>query len=329
MAYKINGRNGRGGTRFADYAARWMVAAELSPATRRQYTYLLERINPAIGHITLDKLNAGHIQIFLKKLREGGGLSDRTICHHHTVIRAILSGAKRAHLVQHNVASEFMDAPKLPRGEARYLSDVSAREFMSFLAAEPDIRVKAALTLSLFTGVRRGELCGLEWRDIDFERRVIRISKASQYVAGRGVVEMPTKTRSGERGITVSPYVIEVLEEYHLWWLEYREEQGEKWNGVKENLFIQADGKPIFPGTINLWLKNFTERNNLPYLNPHALRHTFITLQITAGVDLRTLQARSGHAQASTLLNVYCHAIQSAQERAAQALDEVLLGGQS
>lgn len=88
---------------------------------------------------------------------------------------------------------------------------------------------------------------------------------------------------------------------------------------------MQIDGKPIFPDTINGWLKRFTERNGLPQISPHSLRHTFITLQLAAGVDIRTLQARTGHAQASTLLNVYAHAIQSAQERAAQAMDDMLL----
>ena len=116
------------------------------------------------------------------------------------------------------------------------------------------------------------------------------------------------------------------LKQYRIWWTETRFKYADAWKGEDERLFIQSDGKPIFPSTINHWLRGFIERNQLPEITVHGLRHTFITLQITAGVDIRTLQARSGHAQASTLLNIYSHAIQSAQEKAAQAMDDVLFG---
>lgn len=98
--------------------------------------------------------------------------------------------------------------------------------------------------------------------------------------------------------------------------------------GKDERLFIQDDGRPLFPSTIIFWLKRFIKENDLPYLTPHGLRHTFVTLQIASGVDLRTLQARTGHAQASTLLNTYAHALQSAQDKAAEALENVLLKGE-
>ncbi len=257
---------------------------------------------------------------------ETGRLSDRTIKHHHTVIRAILASAKKARIIPHNVASEFMDAPKAPRTEARYMADDEAQAFLKALLKEPDIRIKTALILDLFTGIRRGELCGLSFSDIDYENKEIRIRKASQYVSGQGIIEVPTKNPSSDRDIAVTPFVLDALKEYHAWWIEYRSMYGDAWKGDKERLFIQADGKPIFPDTINGWLTKFAERNGLAHINPHALRHTFITLQITAGVDIRTLQARTGHAQASTLLNVYSHAIKSAQEKAAQAMDSVLLG---
>ena len=254
-----------------------------------------------------------------------GKLSDRTVWHHHKLIRAILAYAKKARIIPHNVAQEFMEAPKLPRNEARYLDDKEAQAFLSALLNEVDIRIKTALTLDLFTGLRRGELCGLEWLDIDTGNNIIHVRRASQYVAGHGIIEVPTKNRSSERNISVTPFVMNILRRYKAWWSEYRLLHGDAWAGVKDRLFIQQDGKPIFPGTINHWLRGFMQKNNLPDITPHALRHTFITLQLASGVDIRTIQARSGHAQASTLLNVYSHAIQSAQERAAQAMDDILM----
>ena len=254
-----------------------------------------------------------------------GKLSARTVWHHHKLIRAILAEAKKTRIIPHNVVQEYMYAPKLPRTEARYLNDTETRTFFAALMDEEDIRAKTALTLDLFTGLRRGELCGLSWPDINFDNNVIRLTNASQYVAGHGVIEVPTKNKSSARNITVSPFVMALLSNYRKWWCEYRIKMGDAWTGDGDRLFVQWDGKPLFPATINLWLKRVVERNHLPHISPHALRHTFITLQITEGVDLRTVQARSGHAQASTLLNLYGHAVQSAQERAAQAMDDVLL----
>ncbi len=99
---------------------------------------------------------------------------------------------------------------------------------------------------------------------------------------------------------------------------------GDRWKGQQQRLFVQQDGAPINPDTMNFWLDRFTRRHNLPRVTPHGLRHTFATLQIAAGVDIRTLQARTGHAQASTLTDIYTHAIKSAEAAAAEVLDNIL-----
>lgn len=388
-----------GKTRFGEYAARWMETAELAPKTREQYTYLLRRINKAIGHIPLEKLHAEQLKKFYKGLRVEGTketgsyamsttlvmrrkaaklsldklaakagvssatvwtacqgkrvgvesatkiaaalsvevtdlftihkgdkpLSDKTIRHYHTVIRAILASAKRERIVPFNVAAEHMDAPKMARTEARYLTDDEAKQFLAALQDEKDIRVKTALVLDLFTGARRGELCGLAWPDIDTDNCIIHIRRASQYVSGQGVIEVPTKNDSSTRDIKVTAYVMDALAEYRKWWVEHRLKWGKDWRGEQERLFIQEDGRPIFPDTINNWLRGFVERNSLPKITPHSLRHTFATLQIAAGVDIRTVQARTGHSQASTLLNIYSHALESAQDKAAETMDMMLL----
>ena len=253
-----------------------------------------------------------------------GKLADRTIKHHHGFIRAVLAAAKQARIIPHNVASEFMKPPKLPRKNVRYLDDDEARQFLAAIKAETDKRLKAAFVLFLFSGIRRGELCGLEWQDIDFQNQTITVSRASQYQEGKGVTEVTTKNKTSDRQIDVTAFVIAVLIEYRQWWRENKMNLGDQWQGEKERLFIQGNGKPISPDTINHWLRKFIKKNDLPYITPHGLRHTFSTLQITAGVDLRTLQERTGHSNASTLLDIYSHAIKSAQKNAALALDYVL-----
>jgi len=255
-------------------------------------------------------------------------LSDRTIWHYHKLVRAILTGAEQDQFVQYNVASKLKGAPTQPQSEARYLDDEQAKSYLIALQNEPDIRIRTVLTLDLFTGLRRGELCGLSWGDIDFQSQTVRVQKASQYITGQGVIEVSTKktrNQNSDRFIKVSQYVLSLLGEYKFWWMNYQSSLGDAWKGEAERLFVQSDGKPLFPSTINYWMRKFIAQNDLPYATPHTLRHTFASLQLIAGVDVRTLQARTGHAQASTLLNVYAHAIKSAQDRAAQAMDDVLL----
>ena len=115
-----------------------------------------------------------------------------------------------------------------------------------------------------------------------------------------------------------------VLKQYRSWWVEQCLMHGNRWQAEEERLFIQSDGKPINPNTIGFWLKKFRSVHKLPHFTPHSCRHTFATLQIAAGVDIRTLQARTGHAQASTLTDIYSHALNSATEAASNVLGDML-----
>jgi integrase len=252
-------------------------------------------------------------------------LSEQTVWHYHKLIRAILSGAEQDEIVTRNVASKLKGAPTQPNDEAAYYTDDEAKAFLLALSCEPDIRIRTVLTLDLFTGLRRGELCGLSWENIDFFTHTVHVRKESQYITGQGVTETSTKNKSSTRAITVSPFVTSLLADYQRWWINYKFSIGDAWKGEQNRLFIQSNGKPLFPATINYWMRKFIARNNLPAATPHTLRHTFASLQLANGVDIKTLQARTGHALASTLLNVYAHVIQSAQERAAQVMDDVLL----
>jgi integrase len=294
-----------------------MASATVSAAARGKHISLKKAAEICEG------LNLPLNQVFTIYESETG-LSDKTILHHHRLISAILEKAKRERIIPFNVAAEYATAPKVEHKEAQYLDDNQAREFLTLLLDEQDIRIKTALILLLFTGVRRGELCGLSWPDIDAGKEIINIMRASQYQTHNGVVEVPTKNVSSIRAIKVPEFVIHLLRQYHTWWNEHRLLFGEAWEGAQERLFIQDDGKPINPDTINYWLNKFLKQNHFEHITPHSLRHTFATLQIAAGVDIRTLQARTGHAQASTLVNVYSHAIKSAQEAASDALENVL-----
>ena len=251
------------------------------------------------------------------------GLSDKTILHHHRLISAILGKAKKERIIPYNVAVEHASAPKVAKKEARYLDDEQAKQLVLLLLEEDDIRIKTSIMLGLYSGIRRGELCGLTWLDVDETNHIIHILRASQYQSKVGIVEVPTKNESSKRPIKMPPIIFQILSQYKTWWLEQKLKNGDRWKGTEERLFIQEDGKPINPDTINFWLEKFIEKHNLRYFTPHSLRHTFITLQILGGVNIRALQDRTGHAQASTLTNTYTHAIKTANEMAANILDDM------
>ena len=387
-----------GGTTLGEYAAEWVKNAQIAPKTRERYTGLLVRIDTALGHIRLEKLQPHHLESFYRNLaedginqreayassstlaavlkeqhisrasvekksclshasvgaacrekhvsigtaqkiaqaldttpeklftmhRDTGTLAENTIRYYHALLSAVLSKAEREGLIVKNPA-RLADAPKTEHKEALYLTDVQAREFLALLELEPDVRIKTALMLLLFTGARRAELCGLSWGDIDEESSLIHIMRTSQYQRGKGITEAPTKNTSSIRAVPVPQLVITQLTEYRIWWNKHRALYGNAWKGQAQRLFIKDDGSPLNPDTINFWLKRFLLKNGLPHVTPHSLRHTFATLEITAGVDIRTLQSLTGHAQASTLLNIYSHALKSKQAAACKALEGVLI----
>ena len=130
-------------------------------------------------------------------------------------------------------------------------------------------------------------------------------------------------TKTSDRTIKLPPQAFELLKKHKLWQTEERLKMGDRWE-ESNRVFTQYDGKPIHPDSITGWFRDFIARTDLPKISIHSLRHTNITLLIAAGVPLRTVSYRAGHAQTSTTANIYSHAIRTADEMAADVLDDIL-----
>ena len=284
-----------------------------------------------------DALNISESKIF-QITSNRNGLSEKTILHHHRLISAILTQATRDHLIPYNVAEKnYTKAPRVARKEAVFLEDYETKIVISRLAAEP-IKWKTATMLLIYSGMRRGELMGLEWKDIDFENHVIHISRTSQYVSSLGIITKDTKNYASTRTIKLPPEAFSLLADYNSWWHETQIAMGSKWkyrvevtyaNGKKEfidndRLFIKDDSTPMNPDSLTDWIHNFVEKNNLPKFSPHSLRHTNASLLIANGVNIPTVSKRLGHSNVSTTTRIYSHAIQSADEIASEVLSEKL-----
>ncbi len=296
------------------------------------------------GHITIasaEKIAKG-LKLPVNRLfelhMETSGLSAKTILHHHRLISSILSQTARDRLVPCNVADRnYMKAPRLDHKEAAFLDDEQAQHVLELLEDVP-IKWKTAMYLLIYSGVRRGELLGLEWSDIDYENQVIHIRRTSQYVQHMGIITKSPKNDTSFRTIKLSKMMFDQLREYQQYWQQLRSDLGDIWqntititlaDGSKQNvpndrLFIKEDSTPMNPDSITDWTRKFVERNHLPHFTPHSLRHTHATLLIAEGVSIPTVSRRLGHSSIATTSKIYVHAIQSADEIASDLIENKL-----
>lgn len=313
---------------FQDYAQ-----DNLRTRTLTEYRKMTKRIYVALGHIRLDKLKPRHLVEFYKQLAEpgqnkrtGGGLAPKSILHYHTMLSSILDRAVKWGMIADNPIKK-VDPPKVPHHQIVCLDDTQAAALLSRLESAP-LEDRVLFTLALYTGMRRGELLGLEWPDIDFDSGVISIRRTSQYGGKElGTYTDGTKTEQSKRSIRVTQHVIDLLKAYKAEQAAKRLRLGDAWDAnwaEHPRLFTNHDGKPMSPSTPLNRLKRYLDKLGLPQVSLHSLRHTNATLLIQQGVSVRAVSGRLGHSQTSTTMNIYAHQLQSADAAAAEALDIAL-----
>ncbi|MBQ7801534.1 MAG: site-specific integrase [Oscillospiraceae bacterium] len=192
-------------------------------------------------------------------------------------------------------------------------------------------QIRVLFNLAIYAGLRKGELLALEWSDIDFENDTISVSKAVSVVAGQQITKAP-KTKNSRRVVTIPHFLIQRLRELRTAQLKYRLSLGDYWQGDNW-VFIQTNGKQMsystpysaFRDTLDRYNIGKPDTDQLPLIPFHGLRHTSATLLIAGKQDVRTVSSRLGHAQASTTMNIYAHALQETDRKAATALENMLV----
>ena len=330
--------------KFSEFTEIWKRdygSKELAPSTYKRYCRMLEtRLLPYFGHFYINKIRPTDImkfydllekdtQLVRKKGNNGSKtkkpLSGKTILEHHRLLRAMLHKAVYWQLIVANPA-ERVQPPKARKPKRRSYDDEQTKillENLELLSIE-DTKYKVAITLTIFTGVRLGELMGLEWQDVDFKNGIISINRSSQYLSDMGVFTKVPKTESSIREIAIPEFIISLLEEYKLWYEEQKSIYGELWAN-SDRLFVQADGKPMHPSTISKWFVKYVGQIGLPVINFHGLRHTNASLLVAQNIDIAVISARLGHAQISTTLDFYVHPLLSHNRKAGYALENLLL----
>ena len=330
--------------KFSEFTEIWKRdygSKELAPSTYKRYCRMLEtRLLPYFGHFYINKIKPTDImkfydllekdtQLVRKKGNNGSKtkkpLSGKTILEHHRLLRAMLHKAVYWQLIVANPA-ERVQPPKARKPKRKSYDDEQTKillENLELLSSE-DTKYKVAIILTVFTGVRLGELMGLEWQDVDFKNGIISINRSSQYLSDMGVFTKVPKTESSIREIAIPEFIISLLEEYKLWYEEQKSVYGELWTN-SDRLFVQADGKPMHPSTISKWFVKYVGQIGLPVINFHGLRHTNASLLVAQNIDIAVISARLGHAQISTTLDFYVHPLLSHNRKAGYALENLLL----
>ena len=330
--------------KFSEFTEIWKRdygSKELAPSTYKRYCRILEtRLLPYFGHFYINKIRPTDImkfydllekdtQLVRKKGNNGSKtkkpLSGKTILEHHRLLRAMLHKAVYWQLIVSNPA-ERVQAPKARKPKRKSYDDEQTKillENLEQLSIE-DTKYKVAIILTVFTGVRLGELMGLEWQDIDFKNGIISINRSSQYLSDMGVFTKTPKTESSIREIAIPEFIISLLEEYKLWYEEQKSIYDELWAN-SDRLFVQSDGKPMHPSTISKWFVKYVAQIGLPVINFHGLRHTNASLLVAQNIDIAVISARLGHAQISTTLDFYVHPLLSHNRKAGYALENLLL----
>jgi integrase len=312
-------------TTVEQFLKSWLDAVRptLRPGTWRRYEqYVRVHTVPVIGRVKLAKLTPQHLQR-LYTLRLTAGAAPQTVVHLHRTLHRALNQALRWDLVTRNVAA-LVDPPRVERPEHVALSPIQARRLMQVAKGE---RLEALYTLALMTGLRRGELLGLRWQDVDLESRRLVIRRSLQIDGeGRWVLGAP-KTKRSRRPVLLTATAAEALRRHRDRQAAEREQAADLWHD-QDLVFANTVGNPV--GEKELLHRSFyplLERAGLPKVRFHDLRHSTATLLLGEGVHPKIVSELLGHSQIGITLDTYSHVTLTMQQEATDALER-LIGSQ-
>jgi integrase len=298
----------------ATYMTRWLE--DTAKLTIRETTYasyeiiIRLHITPEIGHLRLNKLTPAHLQqLYARKLEE---LSPRTVQIIHAILHRALKQAHRWDMVQQNVATA-VDRPQAQKKEMQFLTPEQVEQFWQ--VAEQD-RLYALYVLAATTGMRQGELLGLQWPDIDLAQATLSVKRSLINISGTPTTGEP-KSAAGRRAITLPELAVQALRDHRKRMLA---------EGLTASLWVFCDtqGGPIQKrNLVRRSFKPLLKKAGLPDIRFHDLRHTAATLLLAKGVHPKVVQERLGHSSVNLTLDTYSHLMPALQRDAADKLDEL------
>lgn len=304
---------------------RWLPgrATSLRHSTFESYRRNIERhVIPAIGQVKLQQLSADQLdRLYAELLRSG--LAPKTVRNIHTTIHKALKDAVRKNLVPRN-AADAADAPKLRRPGEVEMQTWAPQQLRAFFDGIAQHRLAAAYVLKATTGMRRGEILGLRWRDVNIAGRRATIAHTILTV-GYQITEGSPKTARGRRTIALDVETVRILVAHRA---RQRQEKSLLGGAYDDNdlVFARPDGRAIHPDYFSQTFDRTVKRLKLPRIRLHDLRHTHATLGLAAGIPVKLMSERLGHATSAFTQDVYMHAIPELEEAAADQIGMLVFG---
>ena len=292
-----------------------------SPKTYVSNRHWVDNINKSIGHIHIKDLNVKILEDFYNELRTTTTYSDKTIQHHYTIISTALNKAVIWGYILNN-PNERIEKPKIKKKQIECYSPEEVEQLVNALQNEC-LKYQALIMIALDTGARRGEITGLTWSDIDFNKSTVNINKTTQYTTELGIFEKDTKTSTSNRIIYISKTTLDILRQYHKEQLENKIRFGDKW-GNSKRVFTTDFGADMHPDTPSQILERIIKRHNLKRINFHGLRHTSISLQISSGIQAQIISKRAGHSNVTITHSIYSHFFDNEFQDVANKMDVFL-----
>jgi len=307
---------------FGVYLDRWLrdvVKGSVARHTYKDYEGKVRlHLQPTLGRVRLKDLTSGHLQALYRQKAEDG-LSPRTVEYIHSTARKALAKAEEWDLVRKNVA-RYARPPAKEHKEHRTLTVPQSK---AFFAAAAEDRLEALYVLALTTGLRRGELLGLKWADIDLEKTTLSVSRSMDTLYGPPEEKAP-KRESSRRTVVLVPEAVAVLRLHRRRQAQERLAVGPAWR-ERDLVFPTTLGTPMLgDNLLKRNLRPLLEKAGLPPLTFHELRHTFATFHLASGERPKVIQEILGHSSIKTTMDTYSHVIPGMQEEAAERLQRLL-----
>ncbi|WP_078392094.1 tyrosine-type recombinase/integrase [Shouchella patagoniensis] len=249
-------------------------------------------------------------------------LSIRTKQDVYLTLKSIFKFAYQWEVIKSNPMTA-VDKPQQKNGIRKTVNYYEEDEVnnLFLLADKESPHWRIFIILLLTTGLRRGEALGLEWSDIDLKEGIMNIDKSITLGRSGKAVVKATKSESSDRLISLPKYVVKELESYKKVWAQYK--NNDDWvEEEREWLFCNSNGKHFYPTTPTTFWMRFTKRANVRHIRLHDLRHTSATLLIAQGIHAKIISERLGHKKISTTMDIYGHALRSADRAAADSFDK-------
>jgi integrase len=319
--------------KLADYLPNeWLPQREvdLKQGTFRSYTIIVNtHIIPHLGHLRLEELNARKVESFFTQLQKdgargqrlpaGSGLSGKTVSNIAGVLNRAMRDAVRWGLIAVN---PITDARK-PQKKSPEMKAWQPEELGNFIAATRTDRQSGIWHLLATTGMRRGEMLGLRWDDIDFENGTMTIRRTRVRV-GTAVFDETPKSQASKRTINIDPQTLQALRQQKARQAEERIAIGGLWDDQLGHIATNRDGSRVDPHALTRRFLLITKKVELPRIRLHDVRHSYVVAARKAGTDVKTISQRIGHADVNVTLTVYDHVFHEDDKQASNATAALL-----